>query len=288
MKTISLKAYAKINLGLDVIARRANGYHDVRMIMQTLNLCDELTFTLTPDTNIELSTNHAWLPTNQNNLIYKAAKMMFDEFKLPGGLSVNLNKNIPVAAGMAGGSADAAATFEAINILFELGLSDEDLMKRAVSLGADIPYCIMKGTALSEGIGEVLSPLPPMPDCHILIAKPGISVSTKYVYEHLDLSLSTTHPKIDAIIHGINNQDVKEIADNLGNILETVTLKKYSVIQEIKDTMISSGALGSLMSGSGPTVFGLYTDLKTAQVAYETMKKRNLAKDVILTSCYNK
>lgn len=292
IKHLGLKAYGKINLGLDVLRRRENGYHDVRMIMQTVGIFDQIDLIRNEQPGIQVETNLHYLPTNENNLAYQAAKLLMDEFQIKEGVTIKLKKYIPIAAGMAGGSSNAAAVLFGVNKMFQLGLSMQDLMERGVKIGADVPYCIMRGTALSEGIGEILTPLPAVPQCHVLIAKPAISVSTKFVYENLNANSlrPEQHPDIDAIIEGINEQDIHKIADNLGNVLETVTIKEHPVIQEIKDQMIADGAIGSLMSGSGPTVFGLFTDPQVAQNAYENLRfgsASHLAKQVYLTNFYN-
>lgn len=292
IKHLGLKAYGKINLGLDVLRRRENGYHDVRMIMQTVGIFDQIDLIRNEQPGIQLETNLHYLPTNESNLAYQAAKLLMDEFQITEGVSIKLKKYIPIAAGMAGGSSNAAAVLFGVNKMFQLGLSMQGLMDRGVKIGADVPYCIMRGTALSEGIGEILTPLPAVPQCHVLIAKPTISVSTKFVYENLNANSlrPEQHPDIDAIIEGINEQDIHKIADNLGNVLETVTIKEYPVIQAIKDQMIADGAIGSLMSGSGPTVFGLFTDQQAAQKAYENLRfgsANYLAKQVYLTNFYN-
>ena len=258
MNTIWLNAPAKINLGLDVIRKREDGYHEVKMIMQSIRLFDRLTITKSKKSGIHLKTNLKFLPCNENNLVYRCAEMICKEFHIKDGLDIQLEKRIPVAAGMAGGSTDAASCLIALNKLYDLGLSAEELMKRGVKYGADIPYCIMKGTALSEGIGEILTPLPPAPDAHILIVKPGIHVSTKSVYAGLNLGKQTKHPKIDMQIQAIKNDNIYDLAANLGNILEDVTIPKHPEISIIKETMMENGALGTLMSGSGPTVFGLF------------------------------
>ena len=292
IKHLSLKAYGKINLGLDVLRRREDGYHDVRMIMQTVGIFDRVDLIWKEEPGIQVETNLYYLPTNENNLVYKAAKLLMDEFQVQDGLLVRLRKFIPVAAGMAGGSSDAAAVLFGVNKMFRLGLTTEELMQRGVKIGADVPYCILRGTALSEGIGEVLTSLPPVPQCQVLVAKPGINVSTKFVYENLHANdlRPEQHPDIDGMIRAIKAQDLQGIADKLGNVLETVTVKEYPVIQEIKDKMVEFGAIGSLMSGSGPTVFGLFTNPKAAQQAYEELRygeSSGLAKQVYLTNFYN-
>lgn len=284
---ISLKALAKINLGLDVVRRREDGYHEVRMIMQTIQLYDRLDIKRTQEPGIQIQTNLSFLPVNENNLIYKAAKLLMDEFSITDGVSVKLDKRIPVAAGMAGGSTDAAAMLIGVNRLFSLGLTKRQLMERGVQIGADVPYCIMRGTALAEGIGEALSPLPPMVKCPVLIAKPSISVSTKFVYQNLKLDDTTIHPDIDRLIDDIKAKNLHDIAAHIGNVLETVTIPNYPVIDEIKKHMLSNGAVGAMMSGSGPTVFGLFDDEDTAKKAYKAMRSSHLARQVYLTSVYN-
>ncbi|MDD6505291.1 MAG: 4-(cytidine 5'-diphospho)-2-C-methyl-D-erythritol kinase [Lachnospiraceae bacterium] len=287
MDEISLKALAKINLGLDVVRRREDGYHEVRMIMQTIHLYDRLDIAKCPEPGIHITSNLSFLPVNENNLIYKAGKMLMDEFGIDSGVTVKLNKRIPVAAGMAGGSTDAAAMLYGMNELFELKLKRSDLMERGVKIGADVPYCILRGTALAEGIGEKLTALSPMVKCPVLIAKPQISVSTKFVYENLKLDENTLHPDIDRLIRDIENKDLQAIAGHMGNVLESVTIPNYPIIAEIKERMRKSGAVNAMMSGSGPTVFGLFADDETAQRAYEDMQRSGLAKQVYLTSIYN-
>lgn len=291
MDKIQLKALAKINLGLDVIRRREDGYHDVRMIMQTVRIFDRLSLVKQEKEGIRVRTNLYYLPSNENNLVYKAAKLLFDEFEIPGGLFIDLKKYIPVAAGMAGGSSDAAAVLYGINRMYGLGLRQEALMERGVRIGADVPYCVMRGTALAEGIGEKLTQLPPMPSCYILVAKPGISVSTKYVYENLHANelRPEQHPNIDGILEALKQQDLAAMAENLrnGNVLETVTAEAYPVIGELKALMERSGAAVALMSGSGPTVFGIYTDRMQARRAMALIRKSRLARQLFLTTPYN-
>lgn len=287
MDDISLKALAKINLGLDVVRRREDGYHEVRMIMQTIHLYDRLKITKMKTPGIEIHSNLPFLPVNENNLVYKAGKLLMDEFGIREGVRVDLLKRIPVAAGMAGGSSDAAAMLYGMNQLFGLKLSRQALMERGVTIGADVPYCLMRGTALAEGIGEKLKQLPPMVKCPVLIAKPQISVSTKFVYQNLKLDEHTVHPDIDRLIQDIRNKDLQAAARDMGNVLETVTIPNYPVIAQIKEQMMHSGAVNSMMSGSGPTVFGLFENEKQAKKAYDDMKQTGLAKQLYLTSLYN-
>lgn len=288
MDTISLKALAKVNLGLDVVKRRDDGYHEVRMVMQTIHLYDRLDIKKTKDSGIRIKSNLSFLPVNEDNLVYKAGMLLMDEFKIREGVEVTLHKRIPVAAGMAGGSSDAAAMLFGMNEIFGLKLKREELMERGVSIGADVPYCLLRGTALAEGIGEKLTLLPPMVKCPVLIAKPQISVSTKFVYQNLKLDDHTDHPDIDRMIGDIRAKDLYSIAGDMGNVLETVTIPNYPVIEEIKNFMKASGAINAMMSGSGPTVFGLFGEEGTARKAYEAMQQSGLAKQVYLTTIYNR
>ena len=232
MDKLELKALGKINLGLDVLGKRENGYHDVRMVMQTVYLYDQIWMVKTKEPGIRLSTNLFYLPVNENNLAYRAAELLMKEFGIQEGIKIILDKHIPVAAGMAGGSSNAAAVLFGMNRMFSLGLSQKELMERGVSLGADVPYCIMRGTVLAEGIGEKLTPLPPMPRCFVLLAKPSISVSTKMVYEKLDSHEIAKHPDIDGIIEGLKGRDLLSVAACMGNVLEKVTVEAYPVIND--------------------------------------------------------
>lgn len=284
---LELKALAKINLGLDVLGRRENGYHDVRMVMQTIYLYDNIVIRKTEEPGIQLETNLFFLPVNEGNIAYKAAKMLMDEFQIQGGVHITLDKHIPVAAGLAGGSSNAAAVLVGMNRLFSLGLSEQELMERGVKIGADVPYCIMRGTVLAEGIGEVLTPLDPLPKCYVLIAKPSISVSTKMVYEKLDAQVIEEHPDIDGLIAGLKSQNIRKVAASMGNVLERVTVEEYPIIERIKDEMKKEGALNAMMSGSGPTVFGIFEDRQTAKRAQQKIKKLEIAKQVYLANVHN-
>ena len=286
---IQLKALAKINLGLDVLRRREDGYHEVKMIMQTISLHDDLEIRRIKTPEIQVKTNLYYLPTNENNLVYKAAKLLMDEFGIKEGVAIQLKKRIPVAAGMAGGSTDGAAVLWGMNQMYGLGLSRQELMERGVKLGADVPYCVQRGTALAEGIGERLSVLPSMPKCTILIAKPGISVSTKFVYENLhanDLK-PEQHPDVDRMIEAMKEKNLDLLCERMGNVLETVTIPAYSVIQAIKEHMVACGAAGAMMSGSGPTVFGIFHSPVQAKAAMKDLKVNGLAKQLYLTTPYN-
>ena len=287
MDSIRLKARAKINLGLDVLGKREDGYHEVRMVMQTIGIYDRLILTKIPEEEIRITSNLAFLPVNENNLIYKAIKLLKDEYHFPGGVSVDLNKFIPVAAGMAGGSTDAAATLKGMNRLFDLGCTLKDLMELGVNIGADVPYCVMRGTALAEGIGEKLTRITPVPHMWILIAKPQINVSTRLVYEQLDMGGIQKHPDIDGIIRAIEAQDVVRIAQSMGNVLENVTVPLYPVIETIKQDMLSHGAINAMMSGSGPTVFGIFPDEQTTLACQAFLKKKGDARQVYITENFN-
>ena len=281
---IELQAYGKVNLGLDVLRRRPDGYHEVKMIMQTVKLHDTLTFETVDEDVIVLSTNADELPVNEDNLVYKACRMLKQEYQITRGIRVFLQKELPVAAGMAGGSADAAAALIGMNKIFDLQIPKHKLMEYGVKLGADVPYCIMKGTALSEGIGEKLTALAPMPDCYILLAKPPIAVSTKMVYENLHANELEKHPDIDGMMIALEEQSLQGITERMENVLETV---RYPVIAEIKACMKECGAMNSLMSGSGPTVFGIFTEKEKAEKAADAIRSRKLAKQVFVTQPYN-
>ena len=283
MSAIKLKAYAKINLGLDVVRRLENGYHEVKMVMQTVGIYDELTLEKA-EQGIMVTTDSGELPTDENNLIYKAARLIKERFGIEEGVRIHLQKNIPIAAGMAGGSTDAAATLKGMNELFQLGLTLQELQEIGVKIGADVPYCVMGGTALAEGIGEKLTALVPAPDCFVLVAKPDINVSTKYVYEHLDAAGVAKHPDIDGMVKAIAQGSLRGVLDRMENVLETVTIPAHPIIDTIKSRMKELGAKNSLMSGSGPTVFGIFEDKKTAEAAMRQMESENLVKQIFVTT----
>ena len=280
---MKLRALAKINLGLDVTGKREDGYHEVRMVMQTIQMYDQLEIKESKEPGIRLTTNLPFLPCNDGNLVYKAAKILMDEFDIRQGVDMNLTKFIPVAAGMAGGSSDAAAALVGINRLFKLGLSQKELMDRAVNIGADVPYCVMRGTALAEGIGEKLTRITQVPDCFVLIGKPGINVSTKAAYESLQLDKISSHPDIDGMIGDIECGDLLAMTQKMGNVFEPGIIEKYPVIGEIKALMESHGALKAMMSGSGPTVFGIFDNREKMEAAAEVLRESRLAKTVFAT-----
>ena len=287
MSSITRNAYAKINLGLDVTGVLPNGYHEVKMIMQNVGICDTLTFTKREDDRIVIETNEGVLPTNEDNLIYKAVMLLR---KLTGnkqGVTINLTKRIPIAAGMAGGSTDAAATLLGVNELLGLGLSKEKIQEESVSIGADVPYCVLGQTALSEGIGEKLTPIAAPPQAYLVVAKPDIYVSTPVVYKKLDAKESYEHPDIDGMIDAIEKKDLQGIVDRLGNVLEIVTIEDYPIVEEIKELLVDNGALGALMSGSGPSVFAIFDDEAKAKLACEKLAVANLAKQLFVTTFQN-
>lgn len=283
MEEITRKAYAKINLGLDVIRRRPDGYHEVKMIMQTVGIYDSLTFRKSEKPGIFLATDKEELPCDGKNLIYRAAELIKNTYHVKEGVEITLKKRIPIAAGMAGGSTDAAAVFHGLNELFLLGMSLEDMKELGVKIGADVPYCLMGGTALSEGIGEILTPLPAPPEAYLAVAKPDINVSTKFVYENLHADTLSFHPDIDGMAEALKKGSLKGITDRMGNVLETVTIREYPVIAEIKEKMLENGGENALMSGSGPTVFGIFKEKENARRACEAIEKAGLAKQIFVT-----
>ena len=279
MEAFTLQAMAKVNLGLDVIRRLENGYHEVRMIMQTVHLYDELTFE-TADAGIHLQVDRRDLPGDETNLVYKAAKLIMEEHPVSGGVKITLKKQIPMAAGLAGGSSDAAAVFHGLNRLFSLGMG--------VRIGADVPFCIVGGTMLSEGIGERLTPLPGISEAHLVIARPDIHVSTKYVYENLHVEQVAHHPDMDRVEAAVRDGDLDNMCYYMENILETVTERKYPEISEIKTRLKNCGAVTALMSGSGPSVFGIFKTAHQAEMACGELKKQGIAKDLLVTYCTNR
>ena len=286
MRELILKARAKINLGLDVVRKREDGYHDLRMIMQTVGVYDRITLTRTRAAGIRVAVNLGFLPVNGNNLVYRAAALLLEEFPQEDGVYIDLHKTIPVAAGLAGGSSDAAAVLVGMNRMFSLGLGREDLMERGVKLGADVPYCVLRGTALAEGIGEVLTPLPSPPACRVVLAKPSAHVSTKYVYTNLKLDEGTAHPDIDGQVQALREGDLDRLCACMGNVLETVTIPACPVIHKLKELMMEEGAAGSMMSGSGPTVFGLFREERAARSAAQLIRSRGLAEQVFVTDFF--
>lgn len=269
---VKTKAYAKINIGLDIVGKTENGYHLLKSIMQQVDLYDEVTVKRI-ESGITIDSNNKDIPLDETNLAYKAAKLMIDKYSIGEGVSIYIDKHIPMAAGMAGGSTDGAAVLILMNQLYELNLSEEELCEIGVKLGADIPFCIKGGVALCEGIGEKMTTLTKAPKMYAVIAKPPIGISTKYVYTHLDLP-SVKHPDMDAMLDAFAHEDLQAVCDNLGNVLESVSEKENEIISKLKASMLEAGAIGSLMSGSGPTVFGLFDSMESASSAEAIMAKQ--------------
>ncbi|MBQ8316742.1 MAG: 4-(cytidine 5'-diphospho)-2-C-methyl-D-erythritol kinase [Lachnospiraceae bacterium] len=288
---LTLKAYAKVNLALDVLRKREDGYHDVKMIMQNLDIYDELEFEVlardTEDTRITLSVNKPGIPTDQRNLVNKAIALLFEEFNIKSHINVNLIKNIPAEAGMAGGSTDCAAALKAVNALYDLGLTTEELMKRGVRLGADVPYCVLGKTSISEGIGEVLTPIKGLPNCHVLVAKPPVNVSTKEIYTNLKANELKEHPDVDGMVEALEGGNLQGITERMSNVLETVTVNMHPEIEELKALMKEMGALNAIMSGSGPTVFGIFDDKDKVWDCAMVIGDRELAPEVFITRPVN-
>lgn len=287
MNQIKIRARAKINPALDVVGKRQDGYHDLKMLMQTVNLCDNLTITKTTKKGLWLTSNLSWLPCDERNLVYKAAQLIMENYSIDAGVSIELEKKIPAAAGLAGGSADCAATLIGMRNLFKLNISEEQLMNMGKELGADVPYCIMRGTALAEGIGEILTPLPPFPSTFVLLAKPPINVSTPAVFKEFELDKVEKKPDIDGIIECIKNNDLQGICDKMCNVLETVTVKNYPVVAQVKKAMVDFGAMGSLMSGSGPTVFGFFKTYEQGINALKHIRSTYHIREIYLTTVFN-
>lgn len=277
---MEIKAYAKINIALDVIGKREDNYHLLRMIMQTIDLYDVINVEPIAE-GIEIKCNKHYVPTDERNLAYKAAKLFMDTYNIKQGVMIDIVKNIPVSAGLAGGSTDAAAVLKIMNKMFNIGASDSELKKLGLKLGADVPYCINGGTALCEGIGEKITQLKPFKDKIVVLVKPPFGVSTKEVYKEFDLSKAILHPKIESLISSMETDNTLFVAQNMRNLLENVTLRKYRVISNIKEELKSGGAIGSMMSGSGPTVFAFFDDMLKAQRCFEKMKKKY--SDVFIT-----
>ncbi len=275
------RSFAKINLTLDIVGVRDNGYHNLKTIMQSVNLSDIIIVDKT-DGEIKITTNKKGLPTNNKNIAYKACEAYYNALGKVGGAKILIHKNIPVSAGLAGGSGNAAAVLASLNMLNSYAFSDKELMEIGSTLGADVPYCLMGQTQLAEGIGDVLTKLAPLPKCYVLLVTPPISISTPWAYKEFDKCERTVFPDNEKMIEALNNQDYQLICQNLSNAFEDVTLKEYNVISSIKEKMLSLGADGAIMSGSGPTVFGLFTDIKKAKAAHDSLCK--IYKDTYLTT----
>lgn len=280
---MKMKAYAKINIALDAIGKREDDYHLLRMIMQTVDLYDVIDITKSKGSSISISCNKHYVPTDERNLAYKAAALFRERFNIKEGINISIKKNIPVAAGMAGGSTNAAAVLVIMNKLFNVNASLDELKELGIKIGADVPYCIEGGTALCEGIGEVITQLKPFENKILVVLKPNFGVSTKEVYTSLDINKIKKHINIEGLISAMENDDLRYVSRNMKNVLENVTLKKHSVLKIIKEDMKRSGALGAMMSGSGPTVFAFFDNMLTAQKSFEFLKSKYKYADVYIT-----
>ena len=277
---MKIKAYGKVNISLDVVGKREDGYHLLSMIMQNIDLYDEIEVEK-QECGIILECNKSYVPVDNRNLAYKAAEIFKERYDIVDGVKINIEKNIPVSAGLAGGSTDAAAVLKVMNKLFNVNATEEELMELGLKLGADIPYCIHGGTALCEGIGEIITPIKPFRDKIVVLVKPAFGVSTKEVYKNFNLEKVKQHPKTAEIINVIENDDLNFVASNVKNLLENVTLRKHKILIKIKEEMNACGAINSMMSGSGPTVFAFFDDMLKAQRCFEKMKKKY--SDVFIT-----
>ncbi|MBD5096418.1 MAG: 4-(cytidine 5'-diphospho)-2-C-methyl-D-erythritol kinase [Lachnospiraceae bacterium] len=291
--TKTYKAYAKVNLALDVLRKRPDGYHDVKMVMQNIDIYDELEFTVTdikkavahakPCYNIMIETNKLELPTDESNLIHKAIRLMFDEYNICGDVLVKLTKNIPIEAGMAGGSTDCAAALKAVNDIFEIHASLEELMRLGKRLGADVPFCLLGKTALAEGIGEILTEVQELPSCTVLVVKPPVGISTGMIYGNMNCDELKSRPDIDGMLEGLRKHDLGIVVSKMENVMETVTARLCPDIEDIKNAMKEKGALNAIMSGSGPTVFGIFDDSEKAWEAADYIGELDLATDIFVT-----
>lgn len=274
------KAYAKINISLDVIGKREDGYHLLSMIMQNIELYDEIEIEKI-ESGIVITCNKSFIPTDERNLAYKAAKLFLETYNIESGVSIDIVKNIPVAAGLAGGSADCATVLKMLNDMFDINASEEELMNLGATLGADVPYCIKGGTALCEGIGEKITPIKSFKNQIVLLVKPPFGVSTKDVYKAFDLNKVKIHPDTKNLVKKIEDDDLNYVALNMKNLLENVTIRKHKVLYKLKEHLVRNGAVGSMMSGSGPTVFAFFDDMQVALKCYNDLKEKYT--DVFLT-----
>ena len=274
---LTLLADAKINLGLDVLGRRPDGYHELRMIMQTVTLSDVIALKVIPENEVRLTASRRVTERPEQDLTYRAASLMRERFGIRDGVEISVSKRIPAAAGLAGGSADAAAVLRGMDMLFGLGCGKEALAELGLSLGADVPFCVYGGTKLAEGVGERLTSLPPLPRCAFVIVKPPVDVPTKHVFSelHVDSLPAGAHPDMDAALSAVRAGDVRRLAGTIGNILETVTEREFPEIGDLKRAMLEQGAYGSLMSGSGSSVFGIFPGREEAERCASYLRERS-------------
>ncbi|OPJ63398.1 4-(cytidine 5'-diphospho)-2-C-methyl-D-erythritol kinase [Clostridium oryzae] len=270
---MEIKSYAKINISLDVTGKRRDGYHLLEMIMQSIELYDVININKR-EKGITVKCNLPYIPTDEKNLAYKAAKLFIDTYNIEEGVEIDIIKNIPVTAGLAGGSSNAAAVLKGMKAIFNINMSNSELSNLGLKIGADVPYCITGGTALCEGIGEKVTGLKPFKNHIVILVKPPFGVSTKEVYSKLDTGKIYRHPDTRAIISAMEADDIYTVSDLMKNVLENVTLKKHYIIKDIKRQMLNLGAVGAMMSGSGPTVFAFFEDILKAQKCYDFMKDK--------------
>lgn len=286
MEQIHLKSRAKINLSLDVLGKRDDGYYEIETIMQQINLYDNIYISKRNDNQIKISTNCEYIPVNTSNIAYKAADKLRETVGISKGVDIYIDKKIPVSAGLAGGSSNAAMVLEGLNKLWDLGLTQGELMIMGENIGADVPFCILGGTALAKGKGEKLTVIrPAIKDMWIVLAKPSISISTGEIYRQLNLSKIKNRPDTAGLIHAIEEGNIYGISNNMGNVLESVTETKHPIVTEVKRKMMEYNCLGSGMSGSGPTVFGICKNYKRAKTAYKHLSL--LYKQAYMVQTYN-
>lgn len=287
MDYINVYANGKINIGLDIVGKREDGYHDLKTIMQSIRLHDKLYIKKIYTPKIKIVTNLKWLPIDERNLVYKACDLLFSKYKPDKGVYIELTKNIPVSAGLGGGSADCAATLFGIRRLFNFPISNNELMEIGASLGADVPFCLQRGTMLAEGIGDRLTRLDNHPPVYILLAKPNISISTPKIFSEFDNEKVKKRPDIDGMIKDLEKGDIEGLSHKMVNVLEEVTIKKFPIIDSIKKSMIEQGAMGSLMTGSGPTVFGYFDSRDKAYNGLRYIRKKYKLREVYVTEVFN-
>jgi len=290
LQSINLRAHAKINFALDVLNKREDGYHNIKTIMQTLWLHDSILIQKVDKFPYKFVCDVRYVPIDDRNIINKAAKLIIQNYDVNGGIFIKLTKRIPIAAGLGGGSADCAATLVGLRRLFSLTMPNKELMEIGKSLGADVPFCIKRGTAIAEGIGDVLTPIANNghDNSFIVLVRPPIYVSTKHIFEDFDISKISERSDFDGLVNSLSTGNVSGLSGRLCNQLEAVTIKKYPIIAEIKASLLKNGALGTLMSGSGPTVFGIFDNKHTAGNAIRNIRAQNQKiREIFLTTMYN-
>ena len=275
------RAPAKINLTLDVLYRRDDDYHELEMIMSSVDLADYLTFTPLEEDKIEVFTNKAFLPVDQRNHVYQIIKLVKERYNIREGMLVEIEKKIPVAAGLGGGSTDAAAALRALNRIWKLNMSVQEMIALGMQAGTDVPYSIVGGTAFVSGRGEIVTPIKPMPSCWVVLAKPRISVSTKTVFRALEVERLDYIPKSRIVADAIEIGDYKGMVDNLSNALEAVTFERHPKLRQLSERMERYGMDGVTMSGSGPTIIGFSQNYSRAKRVYNSL--RGFCEEVYIT-----